>query len=67
MTDIIIIICLPVIIPHYHNCIYSVHLLYTFVGVFNEILLLLLLLLLPEWAIVILADLWLCLLVLAVN
>ena len=43
MTDIIIIIiCLPVIIPHYHNCIYSVHLLYTFVGVFNEILLLLL-------------------------
>ena len=46
MTDIIIlIICLPVIIPHYHNCIYSVHLLYTFVGVFNEILLLLLLLL----------------------
>ena len=45
MTDIIIIIiCLPVIIPHYHNCIYSVHLLYTFVGVFNEILLLLLLL-----------------------
>ena len=45
VTDIIIIIiiCLPVIIPHYHNCIYSVHLLYTFVGVFNEILLLLIL------------------------